>query len=207
MPSEKEQHVVEKAQEVFRRYGYARTTMGDLAAAAGLSRPALYLVFPGKKEIYNAVVKWVSESSLEVIREGLRNEWPLEKKLLYAFEMSIGQAFDRVKAYPDAEDLLSFNYESHKIEPSFGNFQGYLAELLRETVNRSSLDVTAREVARTLLSSMRGFKVAATDGRDLRRLIAVQVSLTVAALEHCGASKADSSRARTAATEYKKKMP
>jgi AcrR family transcriptional regulator len=182
MVSEKERLVIERAPEVFRRYGYARTTMGDIAAAAGLSRPALYLVFPNKKEIYGAVVKSVSERSLEAIREGLRNEWPLEKKLLYTLEMSIGQAFDRVKAYPNAEDLLSFNFESHKIEPSFANLQSYLAELLREAVASSRLGVTAQEVARTLLSSMRGFKMAATDGPDLRRLIALQVSLTVAAL-------------------------
>ena len=86
--------------------------------------------------------------------------------------------------------MLSFNFESHKIEPSFANLQGYLAELLKEAVNDSSLTVTPHEVARTLLSSMRGFKMAATGGRDLRRLIAVQVSLTVAALEHSGESRA-----------------
>ena len=183
MTTEKVQQVIEKSQEVFRRYGYARTTMGDLAAAAGMSRPALYLVFPGKKEIYSAVVKWVSESSLQAIREGLRQEWPLEKKLLYSLEMSIGKAYDRVKAYPDAEDLLSFNYESHRIEPSFANLQGFLAELLRDPAKQSSLHATAQELARTLLSSMRGFKVAASDGRDLRRLMSIQVSLLVGALQ------------------------
>jgi len=182
MQAEKKQYVIEKAQEVFRRYGYARTTMGDLASAAGLSRPALYLIFPGKKEIFDATVQWVGETSLQAIREGIREEWPLEKKLLYTLEMSIGQAYDRVKAWPDAEDLLSFNYEAHNIEPSFANLQGFLAELLLEAVNRSELTATPREVARTLLASMRGFKVVATDGQDLRRLMASQVSLIIGAL-------------------------
>jgi AcrR family transcriptional regulator len=182
--------VLEKAPEVFRRYGFARTTMGDIAAAAGISRPALYLLFPNKKEVYGAVVKSTSEKSLQAIQEGLRDEWPLEKKLLYTLELSIGHAYDRVTANPGAEDLLSFNFESHKIEPSFANLQGHLAELLKEAVNNSSLAVKPHDVARTLLASMRGFKMAATDGRDLRRLIAVQVSLTVAALERSGGSKA-----------------
>ena len=182
MPEAKRQHVIEKAQEVFRRYGYARTTMGDIASAAGLSRPALYLIFPGKKEIFNETVQWVGETALQAIREGIREEWSLEEKLLYTLEMSIGQAYDRVKAYPDAEDLLSFNYESHKMEPSFANLLGFLAELLLEAVNGSAVTATPREVARLLLASMRGCKVAAADGEDLRRLMALQVSLIVGAL-------------------------
>ncbi len=162
--------------------------MADLAEAAGLSRPALYLVFPGKKEIYGAVVKQVSESSLQAIRDGMREEWTLEEKLNYTFEMSIGTAYDRVKAHPNAEDLLSFNFESHQIEPSFANLQGFLAALLLEAVNNSGLKATPQEVARTLLASMRGFKMAASDGQDLRRLIGVQVSLVVEALAESAAS-------------------
>ena len=50
---------------MFFRYGYARTTMADLASAAGLSRPALYLVFPGKAEVFQAVVEWLSEHLLK----------------------------------------------------------------------------------------------------------------------------------------------
>lgn len=182
MDARKRQHVIEKAQEVFRRYGYARTTMADLATAAGLSRPALYLIFPNKQEVFNATVKWVSDSSLQAIREEAREEWSLEKKLLHTLEMSVAQAYDRVKADPDAEDLLSFNYEAHNIEPSLANLQGFLAELLLEAVNRSELTATPRDVARMLLASMRGFKVVATDGQDLRRLIALQISLIVGAL-------------------------
>ena len=42
------ERLVKVALDVFLRYGHARTTMADIAREAGISRPALYLMFPGK---------------------------------------------------------------------------------------------------------------------------------------------------------------
>jgi len=42
--------IVRAAIGVFLRYGYARTTMRDIAQATGLTRPTLYLTFPTKSE-------------------------------------------------------------------------------------------------------------------------------------------------------------
>jgi hypothetical protein len=64
----------------------------------------------------------------------------------------------------------------------YGKLQAYLSALLEDSVKQSGLNATASDLARTLMSAMRGFKLAATDGEDLRRLIAMQVSLTMAGL-------------------------
>ena len=45
--------IVRASRDVFLRYGFARTTMDDLARAGGVSRPGLYLVFPGKNELFS----------------------------------------------------------------------------------------------------------------------------------------------------------
>ena len=79
MQSDKERRILEAAYGVFFRYGYARTTMGDLASAAGLSRPALYLVYPGKAEVFAAVVEWFIASTLAAMRASLDDGWPLER--------------------------------------------------------------------------------------------------------------------------------
>ena len=47
--------VLEGAMKVFLAYGFARTTMDDIARAADMSRPALYLLFRNKSEIYRAI--------------------------------------------------------------------------------------------------------------------------------------------------------
>jgi AcrR family transcriptional regulator len=49
--------VVAAAITAFSRHGYRRCTMADIAAAAGMSRPALYLLFPGKEAVFRAVAE------------------------------------------------------------------------------------------------------------------------------------------------------
>jgi len=63
----KHQRVVERATEVFCRYGFARTTMGDIAERCEISRPALYLLFPDKEAIFTAVVERTDQDKLASI--------------------------------------------------------------------------------------------------------------------------------------------
>ena len=60
--------VVRAATDVFQRYGYARTTMVDLADAAHVSRPTLYELFPSKELIFAAVIQQLSQSTLDRYR-------------------------------------------------------------------------------------------------------------------------------------------
>src|SRR6202521_4415529 len=41
-----------KAAEAFWKYGYAATSLDDLAAATGMNRPSLYAAFGDKRAIY-----------------------------------------------------------------------------------------------------------------------------------------------------------
>jgi len=50
-------HVIAVAFDVVTRYGFKRTTMDDLAKAAGMSRPALYLLYKNKTDVYRACVQ------------------------------------------------------------------------------------------------------------------------------------------------------
>jgi AcrR family transcriptional regulator len=68
MADEKLTRTVEAAGEVFLRYGYARTTMGDIAKAAGMSRPALYLLFPGKEQVFSAATMHLAHQRLEAFQ-------------------------------------------------------------------------------------------------------------------------------------------
>jgi AcrR family transcriptional regulator len=56
----------------FSRHGYRRCTMADIADAAGMSRPALYLLFPGKEVVFRAV----AESLLADAADAAEQAWP-----------------------------------------------------------------------------------------------------------------------------------
>ncbi|MBV8036392.1 TetR/AcrR family transcriptional regulator [Roseateles sp.] len=183
MRTDKEQQVIQAAYGVFFRYGFARTTMGDLAKAAGMSRPALYLVYPGKGEVFQAVVEWMSDSLLASIESSLKPDWSLERKLTHVLELSVAQPYEQVKANPDAQDLLALDSQMPALESAYGKLQAYLEGLLEGPMKQSGRKGSASDLARTLMSAMRGFKLVAADAKDLRRLMAMQVGLVTAALE------------------------
>lgn len=189
MKSEKELQVIEAAYKVFFRYGYARTTMADLAGEAGLSRPALYLVYSGKAEVFQAVMEWMTDAMLERIASTMDADWPLGQKLVHVMEIAFATPYEQVKAHPDAQDLLALDSQVAGYENAYRKLQVCLVALLDEAVRAAGIGAGTEEVARTLLAAMRGFKLAAVDSADLRRLIALQVDMLVAALGQAPAGK------------------
>lgn len=60
--------IVESARACFERYGIQKTTIEDIAKAAGVSRPTVYKHFPGKMEI----VDHISMLELDKVQQALR---------------------------------------------------------------------------------------------------------------------------------------
>ena len=54
--SERHERIITAAGECFRRWGYVRTRMEDVAKEAGIARPALYRYFSGKESLLLEVI-------------------------------------------------------------------------------------------------------------------------------------------------------
>ncbi len=180
----REGRVIAAATDVFLRYGFARTTMGDIAERAGISRPALYLVFPGKEEVFAAVIRRLNDDSLAGIRAALPTLPTLEDKVLFACETWGAYGYDLILTNPDSKDLWDLSFAP--VREIYAEFQALIAELLAEPVAASTLDASSEELARALTFSMRGLEETAKDGADMRRLIALQVTLVLRAIEGPG---------------------
>lgn len=60
----KRARLLEAAREVFARYGFKRASMADIAAEAGVSRPALYLWFRSKQDVLRSLAEQLRELAL-----------------------------------------------------------------------------------------------------------------------------------------------
>ena len=61
------------AQEVFVAQGYHAAAMDDIAERAGVSKPVLYQHFPGKLELYLALLEQHATGLVERVREALES--------------------------------------------------------------------------------------------------------------------------------------
>jgi AcrR family transcriptional regulator len=89
--------ILEAATGVFLRYGFKKTSMDDLARAAGISRQGLYLHFPTKEALFKEGVLHLVTTTRDAGRAELaREDLGVEERLLGAFEAvhgyTVGQA-------------------------------------------------------------------------------------------------------------------
>lgn len=87
------------AQHVFVTNGYHAAAMDDIAERAGVSKPVLYQHFPGKLELYLALLETHAESLVSRVREALQTTTDNKLRVravigaLYEFVDSEGQAY------------------------------------------------------------------------------------------------------------------
>lgn len=166
--------VVAAAISAFSRHGYRRCTMGDIAAAAGMSRPALYLLFSGKEEVFRAV----AESLLADAAVAAEAAWPEKLNLVQGLAAAI-LARDlpihrlcHASAHADEILAVAASLTADLHHASAARFESLLARRLAEAGRRD-----AAGLARMLVNAATGLKHAglpeAEYVADVRRLAAL----------------------------------
>jgi AcrR family transcriptional regulator len=69
---DRRQAIVGAGLTAFSRFGYRRAAMADIAAAAGISRPLLYTVFPNKAAVFRALAEMLLTDAIA----GAEAAWP-----------------------------------------------------------------------------------------------------------------------------------
>src|SRR5580693_5557678 len=70
---ERRRQLLDAALEVFVSQGYHAAAMDDIADRAGVSKPVLYQHFPGKLELYLALLDESVDTLVETVRDALRS--------------------------------------------------------------------------------------------------------------------------------------
>ena len=76
-----EQKIIQAARETFLKKGYKETNMSEIAAAVGLTRPAMHYYFRTKERLFQAVFGDILESFLPKIKGLINSGLTLEDKI------------------------------------------------------------------------------------------------------------------------------
>ncbi|MBU2993181.1 helix-turn-helix domain-containing protein [Octadecabacter sp. 1_MG-2023] len=98
--------ILDAALEVFLRYGFRRTTMGDIAKAAGLSRQTLYSRFANKDEVYAAGLDLHTQRIVADLKSAFLEAATIEDAMDGFATISIVSTFEMLNQSPDASDLI-----------------------------------------------------------------------------------------------------
>ncbi|WP_460999176.1 TetR/AcrR family transcriptional regulator [Streptomonospora sediminis] len=174
--------IAEAAVPVFLRYGLRKTSMDDLAAAAGLSRQGLYLHFKNKQELFHAALRRMTAQVQAAVTEALADTaLPAHERLLGAFTALNGPvaatADDTVVELLAAANTLG-NELLHEFEH---HVVAAVAAVLREEgVPDRTPGATPEDLAYQLLAVAAGAKHLATIApEDRSRHIRTAITLVL----------------------------
>jgi AcrR family transcriptional regulator len=171
----KRDKILAAALDVFVRYGYKRVTMNDIAEAAGISRPALYLVFESKEDIFKGVYEHWVKGTLNEIEARIGQLKTPEEKLWAAFELWTVLPFERMRTSSEVAELLecTFGFAQDSVDQGYRSFEKMIVPVLKShsKFQRSKPKVSAEKTAHVLSGAVRGFKIIAKDVPEIRSLI------------------------------------
>src|SRR3984957_5035840 len=79
-----------KALDLFRRDGYAATSLDDLSAATGMNRPSLYGAFGDKRELYIKSYQRYRDDARAAMVDIFRDELPIRQRLERIYGLALG---------------------------------------------------------------------------------------------------------------------
>ncbi len=168
---ERRDQIVAAAAMCFARHGFAETAMPEIAAAAGLSVGALYRYYPGKEELFLAVIAERVAVYNEAVFAALRTPGPPVERIIAALR-SLQRLLHRQRP-EDARLSLELWSRAHDV-PQLGAWlqdaRRRRLYALREVLVEARLSGEVRRDLRT--NEAAAFLLALADGLVVQRACA-----------------------------------
>lgn len=162
MAENKRENIIDAARKVFSQYGFAKTTMDEIAQAAHKGKSSIYYYFTSKEEIFEAVVK--TEANIlkeEILAKIEATDDPLEKIKYYIISRmngikKLGNFYNAMQN--DFLDHLQF-IENARKEYDQMEFD-VICDILKEGNDKENFDIQdTRLVAMALITIMKGLEI------------------------------------------------
>ncbi|MEA3107026.1 MAG: hypothetical protein QOI88_1631 [Gammaproteobacteria bacterium] len=154
--------LLEAAVGVFARYGFRKTSMDEVARAAGVSRQGLYLLFADKEELFRKALTYKLARQLSAVVVVLsRTGDGLEGRLIAACDEWAGQFIGTMGA--DAADLMCAS--TSLAGDTLAHYEALFERALAHAIEASPLlnfctsaGVSSADAAKALHATARGLK-------------------------------------------------
>lgn len=180
--------ILEGATTVFLAYGFQRTTMDDIARAAEISRPALYLHFRNKSDIYRALAADFLEGMIANAREVLAGDAPLPERLERSLFCMMDHMVEIEQSPHGAEMLDMKNSLAKDIVTNgraelLGLIEAAIAGEARRTGARLiKTGLTPAILADLLLDAMDGMKMRGLPAERQREILGRYIAIVAGAI-------------------------
>ena len=146
----KREAILSAAETLFRRYGYRRTSMEDIAKETGMSRPSVYSHFKNKDEVFRSLSEKIHEKALHETSRSLNadpKKTSLEERLEGALAARLGGVHTFGDESPHGNEICD---EANRlcgdiVSDASSRFQVMLTNALRKAGRDGDIKLTAKD--------------------------------------------------------------
>jgi len=181
--------ILDGAMKVFLAYGFSRTTMDDIARAADMSRPALYLQFKNKTDIFRAIAMMVLSRSAAAAKVALAGDGAFSERMMRAIDEAFIAMMGAVVTSPHGAELLDMKSSLGDLVVCWRDGLGeHIAAAIQGEAARNGVDLAARGLSTQLLADMlldglEGMKARISDPEAQRQAAAALIRVIDLALK------------------------
>lgn len=154
--------IIDTARKIFSKYGFRKTTMEEIAQGIGKGKSSIYYYYPGKEEIYKAVI----EKEAELLRDSIlkaisKTDDPIEKFRIYV-TVRMKTLRDMVNFYEAIKSELLSNLDFiNKAREKYDKDEIEMLEsFLREGVKQNLFKIEETNLtAIAIVTAMKGLEV------------------------------------------------
>jgi AcrR family transcriptional regulator len=163
MPREtRERQMLDAAVSGFARHGYQAASMDDIAEAAGVSKPLVYLYLKSKEELFLACIRREREALVQAIGSGARERRASADQQLWNGMCAF---FAHTAAHPDGWAVLRrADTQGEPFAGEVATMRAEITELVTQMLGRAAQDISCEgESARRDISGLAHALVGAAE--------------------------------------------
>jgi AcrR family transcriptional regulator len=180
--SEKNDYILKIALTIFLRFGYRKTSMDDIAKAAGITRQGLYFHFQNKEEILKESVRKALKDSMQSATDALNENAPLEIRLFHALDAWFGLYVGLFGLEISDWDFQCRQLLSSEIDDSNLIFYEKLKSSLIQSTNIKSQDKIADTIVEILCTCGQSWKRSCSTHEQFAKKIQETIHLLLKSL-------------------------
>ena len=156
--------IVEVAQDIFKRYGFKKSTMDEIAAAAGKGKSTLYHYFKSKEEVFAAVIEKEGNTMFrelnKVITANIDSKLKIKKYITTRMELidKLSNLYSAIKS-----DYLNHFSFIQKYRIKYDEYEILLLEqILQDGINKKEFNINEDDTkiyAYGLATALKGLEI------------------------------------------------
>lgn len=167
------EHIIASARDLFARYSFKKTTMGEIAKAADKAKSSIYYYFKSKEEIFQAVAHAEIQKWQDALTDAVNREASPQGKLAAYIKTRMSAIRSLSSFYNFLAEEYFENYRLiEKLRVELDKEEtGAIKDILREGINKKKFHVKHLEItASNILNILKGLEHVWMKEKDAAKL-------------------------------------